>query len=332
PFSIEDFPQWAGSAFAEFLEVLPTGRVVPVFGQRSERYESGLISQIFDAGAPRVVLQGEHALRMARSVYAEHRLLGYLASPEASEARRVLATSSDAGSQPFLGYLDALVEVARRFPGVAVRGESLASAVFPIASWLDGLHVTAGLPSRGLEMAGAIEHRAITESLGGVPMSKVGHYFDSGLRWVYGAEPGDTKVLRVPEPDIVGRICFPDMQGLTPKKFVEGFAGPRVTAMRELMASRRVQTSHSSVDLVNAFNEELKPYARRTEVGYAAVATLLTAVGAFTMGVPLAVAGLSLELARRVAGRKAPGAFATLTSMVTATTREAALFARVKNG
>lgn len=332
PFSIDDFPQWVGSTFNEFIDVLPTGRVVPVFGQRSERYEPGLISQILDAGAPRVVLQGEHALRMARNVYAEHPLIGHLASPEVLEARSILATSSEAGTQQFLGYLDALVEVARGFPSLAVRGESLATAVWPIASWLDGLHVAAGLPSRGLEMAGAIEHRAITESLGGVPMSKVGHYFDSGLRWVYGADPGDTALLRVPEPDIIGRICFPDMTGLTPKKFVDEFSGPRVIAMRELMASRRVQTADGSVDLVNAFNEELKLHARRTEVGYYALATLLTAVGAFTMGLPLAVAGLSLDLARRVVSRKAPNTFATLTSVMTATTREAALFARVKNG
>lgn len=126
--------------------------------------------------------------------------------------------------------------------------------------------------------------------------------------------------------------CFPDMQGLTPKKFVEGFAGPRVTAMRELMASRRVQTADGSVDLVNAFNEELKSYAAAPKSDTTRWQTLLTAVGVFAMGRPLAVAGLSLDLARREAGRKAPGAFATLTAMMMATTREDALFARVKNG
>jgi len=332
PFSIEDFPKWAGASLEEFLDVLPTGRVVPVFGQRSERYEPGLMSRILEAGGPRVVLQGEHTLRMARGLRNEHQLFGCMDSPEASEARRVLEASSEAGAKQFLGYLDALVAVASHFPSVAVRGESLATSVFPIASWINELFVAAGLPSRDLEMAGAIEHRAITESLGGVPMSKVGHYFDSGLRWAYGAEPGDNSVLRVPEPDIIGRICFPDMHGLTPKKFVEAFSGPKVAAMRELMTSRRVQTSDGSVDLVNAFNEEMKPYARRTEAGYYTVATLLTVVGAFTMGVPLAIAGLTLDLARRVVGRKAPSAFATFTSKMTATTREGALFARVKSG
>jgi hypothetical protein len=64
--------------------------------------------------------------------------------------------------------------------------------------------------------------------------------------------------------------CFPDMQDLAPK-FVEGFVGPRVTAMRELMASRRVQTADGSGDLVNAFNEELKALARRNEVGCASL-------------------------------------------------------------
>ena len=158
-------------------------------------------------------------------------------------------------------------------------------------------------------------------------MTQAGHYFDSCLRFAYGAEAGGNEVLRVPEPDMIGRICFPDMKGLTVREFAESFVGPRIDAMRELMASRRVQTADGSVDLVRQFNAELETYSRRATRQYFAVTSILTAVGAFAAGVPIALAYFSLELARRVTARKAPAAFATFASMMTATTREAALLA-----
>jgi hypothetical protein len=100
--------------------------------------------------------------------------------------------------------------------------------------------------------------------------------------------------------------------------------------MRALLSSTRVQTASSEEDLVRKFNEELRQYSRRADAGYVAVCTLLTVVGAFTLGIPSALGALSLELARRILGRKAPGALATIASKMTGTTREAALLARVK--
>ena len=51
---------------------------------------------------------------------------------------------------------------------------------------------------------------------------------------------------------------------------------------------------------------------------------------AFAYGVPTALGALSLQLARRVLDRKAPGALATVAAKMTGTTREAVLLARIK--
>ncbi len=101
--------------------------------------------------------------------------------------------------------------------------------------------------------------------------------------------------------------------------------------MRELMSSQRVQVASGAEDLVKHFNEELRQYARRADAEYVAIGTLLTIVGLFAgCGVPAALAGLSLELARRVLGRNAPGFLASIAGTMTRTSREAALLARIK--
>lgn len=332
PFQIEDFPRWVGASHEEFLDVLSTGRVVPVFGQRLERYEPGLMTGVLEAGAPRVVLQGEHALRMARSFRADHPAIADLGCEVGIQIRSALAGNDDEGSKRFIGYLDALGEFASDFPSVAIKGDSLANALQGVSDWLDAIRVSFGHPSSALELSAALEHRAITEGIGGVPMTQVGHFFDSGIRFAYGAEPGSSDILRVPEPDMIGRICFPDTKGLRIREFAESFTGPRVEAMRELMSSRRVQTADGTVDLVRAFTDELKPYSCRAKNEYVAIVTVMTVVGAFAIGLPIALATLSLELARQMGARKAPAAFATIASKLTRTTREAALLARVQNG
>jgi hypothetical protein len=331
PFNVEDFPSWAGAPFDEFLAALPTGRIIPVFGQRLDRYEPGLMTKVLEAGAPRAILQGEHALRTARSFRADYPLLPEITSDAGTQVRLALAGSNDDRTKRFLAYLDALAEIMARMQGVAINGDSLVAGIAPLADWVDVAFTNAGHASRALEIGGALEHRAITESFGGVPMMQAGHYFDSCLRFVYGAEPGNGNILRVPDPKMIGRICFPDTTGLTVREFAESFSGAAVDAMRELMLSKRVQSADGSTDLVRTFNEELKVYARRAKTEYAAIATVLTVVGAFAVGVPIALATLTLELARQLGGSKAPAAFATLTSRLTHTTREAALLARVKN-
>jgi hypothetical protein len=161
-------------------------------------------------------------------------------------------------------------------------------------------------------------------------MTQVGHYLDGHLMFVYGARPGSDEVLRVPDPELIGRIAFPDTKGLSLREFAGSFQGPIVDAMRALISSERVQTAAGAEDLVKQFNAELKQYSRKAEAGYVAIGTLLTVVGAFTAGVPCALGALTLELARRVLGRRAPGAFATVVAKMTGSTREGALLARVK--
>jgi hypothetical protein len=41
PFTGDDFEAWAGSSLKEFLDALPTGRIIPVFAHNAERYEPG---------------------------------------------------------------------------------------------------------------------------------------------------------------------------------------------------------------------------------------------------------------------------------------------------
>lgn len=330
PFQREDFRSWAGATLEDFLDVLPTGRVIPVFGQRLDRYDPGLMTQILEGGAPRVMLQGEHALWLARGIRKDHPALARLESPDTIELRRTLAESDDERARRFAGYLDALARIPHALAATAICGDTLAAATCPIAEWIDSIRVAAGQPERSLELIGALEHRAIAEAIHGVPMSRVGHYFDSALRFVYAAEREDNAPLHVPDPTMIGRICFPDATGLTPREFADSFRGPRVEAMRELMASERVQTADGNVDLVRRFNEELRVYGRRSEREYVALITVLTVVGAFALGAPIAIASLSVDLARRIAARKSPAAFASLSSAMTATTREAALLARVQ--
>jgi hypothetical protein len=330
PFNASEFEGSVGATFLDFLDVLPTGRVIPVFTQRHARYEAGLTTRVLEAGAPRVMLQGEHTLRVARGFYMDHHAgLSEVGSERGTETRAILAEGPQDETTLYKSYLDALADIIGYLPAIAIRGEALIAALSPLAEWLDKLRGLCGQPSRDLELAIAIEHRAMTESMQGVPMVQSGSLFDSGLGFLYGVLPTEG-VLRVPEPDMIGRISFPDTKGLTLREFVDSFSGAKVTAMRELMLSKRVQTADGSVDLVRAFNAELRRYASRTEVGQEAVTDILSAVGAFVMGVPLALAGFALNLASRIMARRAPGALATITARMTGTTREAALFALVR--
>ena len=332
PFSIEMFREWAGCSFDEFLDVLPTGRVIPVFGQCLERYEPGLMSRTLEV-APRAILYGEHVLRAIRTFRVEHPALALVGSESGSQLRVALLDITDPHVARYRAYLDALADIASRLPQIAITGQSFGIMLDPLARWLDETLAQFGLPSRDLEIMTALEHRAVTESLGGVPLSQAGHYLDGHLRFVYGAYPGESEPLRIPDPQMIGRICFPDITGTSLKEFAEQFQGTVVEAMRELMQSKRVQTADGSVDLVKQFNDELRVYARRVDGHYTTTATLLTVVGVVgILGAPAAIASLGLEFARRVLARKAPGALATFTSKLTGTTREAALLARIKKG
>lgn len=330
PLSIEDFREWAGCTIDEFLDVLPTGRVVPVFGLAAERYEAGLMSRILEV-APRAILHGEHALRAARSFRDEHPALAFITSESGVELRLGVRSSSDPQIAFIRAYLDALTDIASRLPQITITGQAFGIALYPLAQWLDEALARFGVPSRDLDIVTALEHRAVTKSVGGVPLSRVGHYLDSHLRLVCGAYPGESELIRIPDPHMIGRICFPDVTGTSLREFAESFRGPAVDAMRELMRSERVQTADGAADLVKQFNDELKVYARRIDNLAATTATVLTVAGIVgVLGAPAAIATLGLELARRILGRKAPGALATLTSGVTGTTREAALLARIK--
>jgi hypothetical protein len=263
----------------------------------------------------------------------EHPLLPLFRSDESVTRELLVALReiTEPEVETIRGYIEAIADVASRLGIAAMTGPALGLGWDPIARWLDAaLAVKFGLPSRDLELGTAIDHRVMTEAIGGRPMSQMGHYLDQYLMFIYGAHPGGSDLLRVPDPEMIGRIAFPDTRGLTLHEFSESFRGPVVSAMRALMSSTRVQTAASEEDLVRKFNEELRQYSRRADAGYAAVATLLTVVGVFTLGVPCALGVLSLELARRMLGRKAPGALATIASKMTGTTREAALLARVK--
>jgi len=162
-------------------------------------------------------------------------------------------------------------------------------------------------------------------------MSQAGHYLDGYLALVCGLQAGECELLRVPDPDIIGRICMPDMTGVTLREFAETFRGFVVDAMRTLMASPRVARAGSSDELLAEFAKELREYSRRADKGYVAVCTLLTVAGVWgPLGIPTALGALSLELARRVIGRTAPGAFASFAAKITGATREGALLARIK--
>jgi hypothetical protein len=330
PLKRGDFPQWVGNSIDEFLASLPTGRVVPVFGHKLDRYDAGLVSAVLDAGAPRVVLHGEYALRTIKSFCSEHRILSLIGTDAGAQLRRELATENDESVAPFRGYVEAIADIAERLGYVTINGPALAVAWDPLAQWLDATVQHFGLPSRALELCTAIEYRAIAESFDSVPVSQLGHYLDGYLRFIYGALQGDTDVLRIPDPTLIARICFPDTTGLSVEEFARTFVGPRVEAMRALMATRRVQTADSCDDMVRAFNEELSQYARRAGDGYTAVGVLLGVAGLVGgLGVPALLAGLSLELAKRVLARNSPSMFATLTARLTGTTREGALLARI---
>jgi hypothetical protein len=330
PFRRDDFMSWAGASFDDFLELLPTGRVIPVFAQSLHRYEGGLMSRILEGGAARVMLRGEHTLRLLQSFATDHPAISHVGSEAGREFRAALIGEADAHVVRCMKYYDALAEIAMCAPAVAAEGESLAIALYPLASWLDEIRKSAGLPLRDLEIVGALEHRAASESIGGVPMTQMGQYLDSALLFVYGAEPGTNKVLRVPDPEFIGRICFPDTKGLSPREFADSFVGPAVDAMRALMSSERVQTADGCTDLVRLFNRELQPFSNRPGDIYTAVAILLTVIGVFALSAPTAIAGLTMELAKRTIGRKAPGAVATFTAKATGGTREAALLARIQ--
>jgi hypothetical protein len=161
-------------------------------------------------------------------------------------------------------------------------------------------------------------------------MTQSGHYLEGYLSILYGALPSKAELLTIPDPEIVARICFPDMKGLTLAEFAATFRGPAVEAMNALIASPRVQHASPSEDLVRAFNNELRQYSRRADAAYVAVCSVLAIVGISALGVPATLAGLSIELARRVMGRKAPKALATIAAKLTGTTREGALMAQIK--
>lgn len=332
PFSVEDFSTWAGTSFAEFLDVLPTGRVIPVFGQSIDRYEAGLTSRLLDAGAPRVVHRGEHALRALRALRDDYPELSIVNEEQGDALRRTVENEQEENAALYRGYLEALAEMSARLPSIALSGQTIAMAMQPLATWVDDARKQFGLPSRDLEMMTALEHRAVTLALGsGVPLSLEGHYLDPWLRWIYGAFPGKGRMLRVPEPTMIGRIAFPDTQGLSLREFARDFTGPAVKAMNELMSSERVQTADGSSDLVAAFNKELKQYSRKAKPGYVATGTILGVLGTISgLGLPATLAGFSLELIRQMVGRKDPGALATITSKLTRSTREAALLAQIR--
>jgi hypothetical protein len=333
PFKREDFPSSIGTTFEDFLAALPTGRIIPVLRHTTDRYEPGLISKILDGGAPRVLFHGEATLRAIGVFSKEHPLLPLFLSDESTtrELRVALSNVTEPKVEAIRDYIEAVADVATRLGTAAMAGPALDLGWYPIAKWLDAtLAVKFGLPSRDLELGTAIDHRIMTEAIRGRPMSQMGHYLDGYLMFVYGAYPGDSDLLRVPDPEMIGRIAFPDTRGLTLREFSESFGGPAVSAMRALLSSTRVQTASSEEDLVRKFNEELRQYSRRADAGYVAICALLTVVGTFTLGIPCALGALSLELARRILGRKAPGALATIASKMTRTTREAALLARVK--
>src|SRR5690606_36223149 len=116
PFRLEDFEDWVGAPLAQFLEALPSGRIIPVFGQQPERYPNGLMSRVLDAGAPRVILQGVLALRMARALRAEHQALAMVHSDAGRELRAALADATDQRPIWFRRYLDAVAGVAGDLP------------------------------------------------------------------------------------------------------------------------------------------------------------------------------------------------------------------------
>lgn len=330
PFSTADFANWVGASFEDFIDLLPTGRVIPVFAQSLDRYEPGLMSTIVDAGTPRVMHRGEHTLRLFQSFALDHPDISLVGSDAGAQLRAALDGETDPRAVLYATYYDALTQIVARMPAVAIAGQSLATALFPLAEWLDKIRRQVGLLSRDLEMVGALEHRAASEAVGGVPMSQIGNYLDSALMFIYGAEPGSNEILRVPDPEIIGRICFPDTKGLSPRQFADSFKGAPVDAMRTLMASQRVQTADGCTDLVRQFNTELIACSARPQEAYTAVAILLTVIGVFALSAPTAIAGLAMELAKQVIGRKAPGAMATFTSRTTGGTREAALLARIR--
>lgn len=262
----------------------------------------------------------------------DHPGLSIVQSEEGRQLHRSLEDENDDNATYYGDYLDALAEIAADLPSVAISGHTIAMAMQPLATWVDDVRKQFGLPSRDLEMITALEHRAVTTALGGgVPVSLEGHYLDPHLRWVYGAFPGKGRMLHVPDPTMIGRIAFPDTKGLSLREFAQDFTGPVVRAMFELMSSPRVQTADGSTDLVAAFNKELKQYSRRAGAGYVATGVIWTVLGTISgLGVPAALAALSLELFRQVGGRKDPGMLATVASKLTRSTREAALLAQIR--
>ena len=334
PFKAEDFQAWAGAAFEEFLAALPTGRIVPVLQHAPDRYEAGLISRLLEGGAPREILHGEAMLRAVKTFAAENPLVSkfHTGDNEARELRLALRNTPDESLKIPFSFVEAMSSIASVLPRMALSGPSLGIAWDPLAKWLDSFATERfGVPSRDLELGTAINHRVITESIEGIPMSQAGHYLDGYLALVCGLQAGECELLRVPAPDIIGRICMPDMTGVTFREFAETFRGSVVDAMRALMASPRIANAGSSDELLAEFEKELREYSRRADYGYAAVCTLLTVAGVWgPIGIPAALGTLSLELARRVLGRKAPDAFAGFAAKITGTTREGALLARIK--
>jgi len=334
PFKVEEFPAWAGVAFDEVLAALPTGRVVPVLRHTPDRYEAGLISRILEGGAPRVIFHGEAMLRAVSTFVAENPLVSkfHTGDNEARELRLALRGAQDEALKIPFSYVEAMASIASALPRLALAGPSIGMAWHPLAQWLDTFVAQRfGIPSRDLELGTAVDHRVATLSFEGAPMSQSGHYLDGYLAFVYGLHAGKCELLSVPDPTIIGRISMPNMAGVSLCEFAETFHGPAVDAMHALMTSPRVAAASSSDELLVEFEKELRQYSRRASDAYTAVCTLFTVVGLWgPIGIPAALIPLSLELARRVLGRRAPGALANIAAKITGTTREAALLARVR--
>ena len=336
PLRLEDFAPQTGASIEDVLAALPTGRIVPVLHQSPDRYERGVIDRVLDSGAPRVLLRGELFLRTTSAFVDEHPMLSYfLSDGEAMRpTRQILRSAADSEPrlQPALGYVEALADVSSRIGMTALNEHSVALGLQPLAEWLDSnLGAKLGLPSRDLELGAAIELRTMARAVEATAMSAKGHYLDGYLQLLAGTSPGNSELLSIPDPTIIGRVCFPDLTGLTLKKFAEEFRGPSVAAMRALVASPRVQGATGTKDLVAAFNTELRTYSRRADGELVATAILLGVAGLVgSLGVPAFLAGLSIELSRRLLGRKTPRLFAAITSRMTGATREAALLARIE--
>ena len=333
------FEETHGVPFAEFLEALPTGRLVPFLRHPLRTYDRAILDAIADAGV-RTVLPGEARLKQVAAVVSAYPYIGMIERHE-DEAREVHArlrsgVEGDPNAELLRRYMDAVANVATRLRPIARGGESLAIALDPLGEFLaNAVGTVVGKPYDQVYFCSAISTHAKCSAFGARPMCAEGSTMDPYLALVFGLQAGghDTEtgvdLVDLVDPVFLGDILLNTSQASL-REFATAFGGQAIEDLRRLLRSPRLWSEPAPRDVIEAFNAE----ARRFETSHAPslVATLLGVAASSATLSPLVgvLTTLGLAAARPVLEKLGPTLTAKAEALMTRSTVEGVLLAKVR--